>query len=283
MVDDAPRDDMTSYEAVTWFFDQAARHLKIDDELRELMRRPWRQLTVEVPIRMDTGRLKVFTGYRVQHNGARGPYKGGLRFHPGADLEEVRALAALMTWKTAVVEIPYGGAKGSVTCDPHQLSQDELNRLTRRYTQNISHILGINRDIPAPDLGTNSQTMAWMMDAFGQLHGYSPGIVTGKPLELGGSFGREAAPGQGLVYCLEEWASITGYRLQGAKVVIQGFGPGGLLGRPAHRGPGVHCGRREHRQRRSLQPWRFGHLEAPGLLGESRDCFGLPRCRCRWA
>ena len=219
-----PREDMTSFEAVTWFFDQAAGHLKIDDELQELMRRPWRELTVELPIRLDNGKLKVFTGYRVQHNGARGPYKGGVRFHPRADLNEVRALAALMTWKTAVVDIPYGGAKGGVVCDPYELSQGELNRLTRRYTQNISHILGVTRDIPAPDLGTNSQTMAWMMDAYGQLYGYSPAIVTGKPLELGGSFGREAAPGQGLIYCLEEWASLTGYPLQESKVVIQGFG-----------------------------------------------------------
>ena len=219
-----PRDDMTSFEAVTWFFDQAARRLKIEDELQELMRRPWRELTVQVPIRLDDGSLKVFTGYRVQHNGARGPYKGGVRFHPNADLNEVRALAALMTWKTAVVDIPYGGAKGGVTCDPRELSQNELNRLTRRYTQNIAHILGVTRDIPAPDLGTNSQTMAWMMDAYGQLHGHSPGIVTGKPLDLGGSFGRDAAPGRGLVYCLGEWARLTGYPLQGTKVLIQGFG-----------------------------------------------------------
>ena len=219
-----PSEDLTSFEAVTWFFDQAAAHLSLDDELRALMRQPWRELTVEVPIRLDNGRLKVLTGYRVQHNGARGPYKGGVRFHPNADLNEVRALASLMTWKTAVADIPYGGAKGGVTCDVHQLSETELNRLTRRFTQNISHLLGVNRDIPAPDLGTNSQTMAWMMDAYGQLYGHSPAIVTGKPIELGGSFGRDAAPGRGLVYCLEEWARLTGFSLEGAKVVIQGFG-----------------------------------------------------------
>lgn len=224
MSDLVPSEDMSSFEAVSWFFDRAARHLKMDDELQELIRRPWRELTVEVPIRLDNGKLKVYTGYRVQHNGARGPYKGGVRFHPEADLDEVRALASLMTWKTAVTDIPYGGAKGGVTCDTHDLSQTELNRLTRRYTQNISHILGVNRDIPAPDLGTNSQTMAWMMDAYGQLNGYAPAIVTGKPLDLGGSFGREAAPGQGLVYCLEEWATLTNYALRGTKVVVQGFG-----------------------------------------------------------
>ena len=219
-----PTDEMTDFEAVTWFFDQAAAHLRIDDELQELMRQPWRELTVQVPIRLDNGKLKVFRGYRVQHNGARGPYKGGVRFHAKVDLNEVRALAALMTWKTAVVDIPYGGAKGAVACDPHDLSEAELNRLTRRYTQNISHLLGITRDIPAPDLGTNSQTMAWMMDAYGQLHGHSPAIVTGKPVELGGSFGRAAATGRGLVYCLEEWARLAAFPLDGTSVIVQGFG-----------------------------------------------------------
>ena len=219
-----PSDTMTSFEAVSWFFDQAAESLNLDSELQELMRNPWRELIVEVPIRLDNGHLKVFTGHCVQHNGARGPYKGGVRFHPSADLDEVRALASLMTWKTALVDIPYGGAKGSVTCDPSELSQDELNRLTRRYAQNIAHIIGDTRDIPAPDLGTNAQTMAWMMDAYGQLHGYTPAIVTGKPVELGGSYGREAAPGRGLVYCLEEWARLVGHLLQGATVAIQGFG-----------------------------------------------------------
>ncbi len=219
-----PSDSMTSFEAVTWFFDQGAARLNLRDETMDLMRHAWRELTVSVPVRLDNGQLKVFVGYRVQHNGARGPYKGGIRYHPNADLDEVRALASLMTWKTALANIPFGGAKGGVVCDPLQLSSAELNRLTRRYTQNISHILGPNRDIPATDLGTDGQTMAWMMDAYGQLYGYTPSIVTGKPVELGGSYGREAGPGRGLVYCLEEWASLTGYRLAGAKVVIQGFG-----------------------------------------------------------
>ena len=219
-----PGDAAPAFEAVTWCLEQAAVHLGISDELVELMRHPWRELTVSVPIRSDDGLLKVFTGYRVQHNGARGPYKGGLRFHPKADLDEVRALASLMTWKTAVVEIPFGGAKGGIVCNPRELSQGELNRLTHRYTQNISHILGVTRDIPAPDMGTNSQTMAWMMDAYGQFHGHSPAIVTGKPIELGGSLGRDAATGRGMVFCLEEWARLAGYQLNGTKVVIQGFG-----------------------------------------------------------
>ena len=216
--------DMSPYEEVCWFFDRAAERLNISQESRELLRHPWRELKVEVPVRMEDGSLKVFIGYRVQHNGARGPYKGGVRYHPKADLDEVRALAALMTWKTAVTEIPYGGAKGGIQCDPKELSETELNRLTRRYTQNISYIIGVNRDIPAPDLGTNAQVMAWMMDAYGQLHGYSPGIVTGKPIELGGSYGREAATGRGAVNVLETYAGLSDFNLKGATAVVQGFG-----------------------------------------------------------
>ena len=214
----------SSFEAVNRFFDRAADQLGLDPDLKTLMRQPWRELSVAIPIRLDNGRIKVFSGHRVQHNGARGPYKGGVRFHPKADLDEVRALASLMTWKTALVDIPFGGAKGGVTCDPHELSRDELNRLTRRYTQSISHIIGENRDIPAPDLGTNSQTMAWMMDAYGQIQGFTPGIVTGKPVEMGGSYGREAATGRGLVSALCEWAAETEYQVGDAAVVVQGFG-----------------------------------------------------------
>ena len=219
-----PTDSMSSFEAVNWHFDRSAERLGISPELQELMREPWRELTVSLPVRLDSGQIKVFRGHRVQHNAARGPYKGGVRFHPNADLDEVRALASLMTWKTAIVDVPYGGAKGSVVCDPDELSIEELNRLTRRYIQSISHILGETRDIPAPDLGTDAQTMAWIMDAYGQLHGHTPSIVTGKPIELGGSYGRDAATGRGLVYCLTEWARLTHFPLQGASVIIQGFG-----------------------------------------------------------
>jgi glutamate dehydrogenase (NAD(P)+) len=179
---------------------------------------------VEVPVRMDDGRLEVFAGYRVQHNGARGPYKGGVRFHPRVDLDEVRALAALMTWKCALVDIPFGGAKGGVQCDPATMTEGELNRLSRRYMQNISHILGVTRDIPAPDMGTNGRTMAWMMDAFGASHGYTPGIVTGKPVELGGSYGREAATGRGVVLVLRELCRDEGLDPRDVSVVVQGFG-----------------------------------------------------------
>ena len=189
-----------------------------------MLKRPWRELQVQIPVRMDNGEIEVFTGWRVQHNGARGPYKGGVRYHQEADIEEVRALASLMTWKTALVDLPYGGAKGGVQVDPNQLSMGELNRLTRRYTQSIEHLIAPNRDIPAPDTGTNAQTMAWMMDAYGQLHGHSPAIVTGKPVEMGGSLGREAATGRGVALLLQEAAKDLGLDTQGARVVVQGFG-----------------------------------------------------------
>jgi glutamate dehydrogenase (NAD(P)+) len=216
--------ELTPFEEVNQFFDESAERLALPDGCREMLRQPWRELRVQVPVRMDDGHIEVFTGYRVQHNGARGPYKGGVRYHPLADIEEVRALASLMTWKNALVNLPFGGAKGGVQCDPRQLSESELNRLTRRYTINIEHLLAPNRDIPAPDLGTNSQTMAWMMDAYGLLHGHSPAIVTGKPVELGGSFGRESATGRGVAYILQEAAPDLRLNLDGLRVVVQGFG-----------------------------------------------------------
>ncbi len=215
---------MSTFDEVNVFFDRAADRLGMADGVREMLRIPWRELRVTVPVRMDNGEIEVFTGYRIQHNGARGPYKGGVRFHPDADVEEVRALASLMTWKTALVEIPFGGAKGGVQCDPLTMSHGELNRLTRRYTQNIEHLLGVNRDIPAPDLGTNAQTMAWMMDAYGQIHGHTPGIVTGKPVELGGSVGRDSATGRGAIYVTTEMAKDMNMDPAGARIVVQGFG-----------------------------------------------------------
>ncbi|MCH8194538.1 MAG: glutamate dehydrogenase [Chloroflexi bacterium] len=215
---------VSAFEEVCSVFDWAADHLELDDGLREILRRPWRELTVSVPVRLDNGKVQNFTGYRVQYNAARGPYKGGIRYHLNADIDEIRALASLMTWKTALVDIPFGGAKGGVQCNPRELTSNELNRLTRRYTANIHHILGVNRDIPAPDMGTDSQTMAWMMDAFGQIEGHSPAIVTGKPIELGGSYGRTAAPGRGAVYVLEEVLRHREMAVQGAQVVVQGFG-----------------------------------------------------------
>ncbi len=225
----------SAFDQVNVFFDQAADRLNLDDGVRELLRRPWRELSVSVPVRMDDGRIEVFTGYRIQHNAARGPYKGGTRYHPSAELEEIRALASLMTWKTAVVDIPFGGAKGGIQCTPGDMSEDELNRLTRRYMANISHIVGVNRDIPAPDMGTGPQTMAWMMDAYGQIHGYTPGIVTGKPVELGGSVGRDAATGRGAVFVMMAAAKDLGVSLEDASLAIQGCGNvGSWLARLAH-------------------------------------------------
>ncbi|HET6342020.1 MAG TPA: Glu/Leu/Phe/Val dehydrogenase dimerization domain-containing protein [Gemmatimonadota bacterium] len=216
--------EASPFAAVNHYFDLGATAAGIPDDYRLLMKTPYRELRVEVPVRMDDGRLEVFIGYRIQHNGARGPYKGGIRFHPSADLDEIRALASIMTWKTAVVDIPFGGAKGGIQVDPRGMSEREIREMTRRYTQHISYILGINRDIPAPDMNTNAQIMAWMMDAYGQKHGYTPGIVTGKPIPLGGSPGRVQATAQGMAYVLEAAQTDLDFRLEGSRIAIQGFG-----------------------------------------------------------
>jgi glutamate dehydrogenase (NAD(P)+) len=216
--------ELRAHEAVNRYFAQAATILDLDEELHAILTTPYREITVQVPVRLDDGDLIVVRGYRVQHNGARGPYKGGIRYHPTADLDEVRALASLMTWKTALLDLPFGGAKGGVEVDPTVLSQGELQRLTRRFTNGIQHVLGVYRDIPAPDVNTNAQVMAWMMDAFSSTHGYSPAIVTGKPLDLGGAPGREAATGRGCVYVLDAHCTHHGMDLRGQRVAIQGFG-----------------------------------------------------------
>ncbi|HWH31544.1 MAG TPA: Glu/Leu/Phe/Val dehydrogenase dimerization domain-containing protein [Egibacteraceae bacterium] len=221
---DEPRDDMTPFEAVNWFFHRAADRVGLDDQTRAVLAGTYREIRVQVALRRDDGSVQTVYGYRVQHNGARGPYKGGVRFHPEADLEEVRALASLMTWKTAVVELPFGGAKGGVQVDPKQLSLPELERLTRRYMSQVSYVVGVNRDIMAPDVNTNAQTMAWMMDAYGQRKGHTPGIVTGKPVELGGSLGREAATGRGVVMVTNEMVAAAGKSPEQMTMAIQGFG-----------------------------------------------------------
>jgi glutamate dehydrogenase (NAD(P)+) len=217
-------DAMTPFEAASHFFHRSADRIELPDHMREVLASSYRELAVQIPIRMDDGRVIVFRGFRIQHNGARGPYKGGIRFHESADLDEVRALAALMTWKNALIDVPFGGAKGGVQCEPGVMSQAELQRLTRRFTGMISHLIGVNRDIPAPDMGTNAQTMAWMMDEYGKKSGYTPGIVTGKPVELGGSPGREEATGRGVVICARESAKRMGMSFRDARVAIQGFG-----------------------------------------------------------
>ena len=220
----APVPHLTAHEAVTEYFNQAARLIHLDDEMAAILRSSYREIAVQVPLRLDNGELLVARGYRVQHNGARGPYKGGIRYHPSADLDEVRALAALMTWKTAVADVPFGGAKGGVEIDPRPLSEGELERLSRRFLRAIHLVLGVNRDIPAPDLNTNAQVMAWMMDSWGSIAGYQPAIVTGKPVDLGGAPGREQATGRGVVYVLDAWAQHHGRRVANMKVAIQGFG-----------------------------------------------------------
>ena len=227
--------ERSAQEDVKVFFDRAADRLGLEPGLRRLFCEPWRELRVALPVRMDDGHIEVFIGYRVQHNAARGPYKGGVRFHPHANEDEVRALASLMTWKTALMDIPFGGAKGGIMVDPHELSDAELNRLTRSYTMSIQHLLGPHRDVAAPDMGTNAQTMAWVMDAYGQANGYQPAVVTGKPVAVGGSEGREAATGRGAVFVLQEAAHDLGVDLRHCKVVVQGFGNvGSWFSRIAH-------------------------------------------------
>ncbi|HTT45687.1 MAG TPA: Glu/Leu/Phe/Val dehydrogenase [Thermoplasmata archaeon] len=210
--------------------DIVADLLGLDSGMREVLKHPKRELTVNFPVRMDDGSYRVYTGYRVQYNMARGPCKGGIRYHPQVSLDEVRALAAWMTWKCAVVNIPYGGAKGGVICDPKHMSKGELERLTRRYTTEISGIIGPERDIPAPDVYTDGQTMSWIMDTYSILKGYSvPGVVTGKPIALGGSEGRGEATGRGCAYTIREAAKDAGVRVKNGTVAVQGFGNAGSV------------------------------------------------------
>ena len=205
-------------------FDRAADLLGLDENIRNSLRMPDRELSVEVLLRRDDESLESFKGYRVQHNNSRGPFKGGIRYHHEVDIDEVRSLAALMTWKTALVDIPYGGGKGGITIDPSGYSERELERLSRRFFRAIDPVIGPNKDVPAPDVNTNAQVMAWFMDEYGQMHGHTPAIVTGKPISLGGSLGRESATGKGVAITVRETASKFGVELKGATVAIQGFG-----------------------------------------------------------
>jgi len=217
--------EINPFEAVMSRFDIAAQKLNLDDGLYQFLRYPRREITVYIPVFMDTGRLQVFTGYRVQHNISRGPSKGGLRFAPDVTLDEMKALAAWMTWKCAVVNIPFGGAKGGVVCDPPQMSSGELERLTRRYTAELFEFLGPEKDVPAPDINTNEQIMAWVMDTY-SMHARQTvtGVITGKPLELGGSAGRKEATGRGLMIVAVEACKKFNLAPQDTRVVIQGFG-----------------------------------------------------------
>ena len=206
-------------------FDQAAEAMNLDPNLRERLKLPQRSLIVSIPVRMDDGRVEVFTGYRVQHDSSRGPSKGGIRYHLDVNLGEVAALAMWMTWKCALADLPYGGAKGGVAVDPKQLSRAELQRLTRRYASEIFPLIGPDQDVPAPDVGTDAQVMAWIMDTYSQQVGYSvPGVVTGKPLSIGGSLGREEATGRGVVYVTLEALRRLNLNIRNTTVAIQGFG-----------------------------------------------------------
>src|ERR1044072_4776356 len=218
------------YEVAVEQFNQAADKLNLDEGMRQILSHPKREFTVHFPVRTDDGGYKVFTGYRVQHSLTRGPAKGGIRYHPDVTLDEVKALAMWMTWKCATVGIPYGGAKGGVIVDPKQHSIAEIERLTRRFAAEIAPIIGPEIDIPAPDVNTNSQTMAWIMDTISMMRGYPiPGLITGKPIASQGSLGRNEATARGLQYVVREAFKAQGMRLDGARVVVQGYGNAGSI------------------------------------------------------
>jgi glutamate dehydrogenase (NAD(P)+) len=217
--------DTPTFRLAVAQFDQAAEAMELDLNLRERLKLPQRSLIVSVPVRMDDGRVEVYTGYRVQHDTSRGPTKGGIRYHPDVNLGEVAALAMWMTWKCALADLPYGGAKGGIAIAPKQLSRGELQRLTRRYAAEIFPLIGPEKDVPAPDVGTDAQVMAWIMDTYSQQVGYSvPGVVTGKPLSIGGSLGREEATGRGVVYVTMEALRHLKLDIRNTTVAIQGFG-----------------------------------------------------------
>ncbi len=225
--------EVNPWESAAHRFDEAAELLRLDDGMRKVLKRPAMELTVNFPVMLDDGRIEVFTGYRVQHSIARGPAKGGIRFAPDVSLDEVRALAAWMTWKCAVVNIPFGGGKGGVICEPHLLSEGELERITRRYTAEIFEFIGPERDVPAPDVNTNEQTMAWIMDTYSMHKRHTvTAVVTGKPLELGGSRGRPEATGRGCMIVTMQALQRLGLPVEGTRVIIQGFGNvGGMAAR----------------------------------------------------
>lgn len=223
-------EDLNSFRIAMRQFDTAAEKMGLDPGLREVLRRPRRSLSLSLPVKMDDGTIRVFEGFRVQHSNARGPCKGGIRYHPEVTFDEVKALASWMTWKCATVNLPFGGAKGGIICDPKQLSKNELERLTRRYAYEISPIIGPDTDIPAPDVYTDSQIMAWIMDTYSMTHGHSaPGVVTGKPTFLGGSFGRNEATARGCFFVIRAACDVLGIQFNRATVAIQGFGNAGSI------------------------------------------------------
>jgi glutamate dehydrogenase (NAD(P)+) len=224
------KEDLNSFRIAMRQFDYAAEKCGLEPGLCEVLRRPRRALSLSLPVKMDDGSIRVFEGFRVQHNSARGPCKGGIRYHPNVTFDEVRALATWMTWKCAIVNIPFGGAKGGIVCDPRKLSHNELERLTRRYAYEISPLIGPDKDIPAPDVYTDAQVMAWIMDTYSMTHGSNaPGVVTGKPLFLGGSLGRNEATARGCLFVVRAGCKELGIKLDQASVAIQGFGNAGSI------------------------------------------------------
>src|SRR5205085_3670219 len=222
------QEELNPFKIAKQQFDRAADYLELEVSMRRVLKSAKRQLVVAIPVKMDNGEVQVFEGYRVQHNIARGPAKGGIRFHPQVTLDEVKALASWMTWKCATVGIPYGGGKGGVICDTKSLSKGEIERLTRRYAFEIAPIIGPDSDIPAPDVYTDEQTMAWIMDTISMVRGHTElGVVTGKPISLGGSQGRGEATARGCLYALREACRVNGMDLRGARVAVHGFGNAG--------------------------------------------------------
>src|SRR3954454_5700155 len=268
------RAEISNYDIVDHWFELAADRMELRDDIRAVMRSSYREVRVQVPVKLSDGAIHVFSGFRVQHNGARGPYKGGIRYHPEVDLDEVRALATLMTWKTAIAGIPFGGAKGGVNVDASSLDAAELQQVTRSFIDKIEKVLGPTRDIPAPDVGTNAQTMAWMMDEYGKRPAHTPAIVPGKPISLEGSYGREAATGRGLVYMFREAAPALELRPEDTRVVLQGFGNVGswaarLMHQLGCRIVGVADARGAIRAEDGLDPDALHeHVAAGGTVGE---------------
>ncbi|MBA3857353.1 MAG: glutamate dehydrogenase [Cyanobacteria bacterium PR.3.49] len=215
---------MHASEATAYYFKRASKHLGMSERLEQVLIKPKREVKVEIHVELDSGELVSFTGFRVQHDNSRGPMKGGLRYHPEVDPDEVNSLASLMTWKTAVVNVPYGGAKGGISCNPSTLSHAELQRLTRAFVDEIHDVIGPTLDVPAPDMGTNAQTMAWIVDQYSKYHGWTPAVVTGKPVELGGSKGRDAATGRGILFAIQAFMQDEGKSLNDLTFAIQGFG-----------------------------------------------------------
>jgi glutamate dehydrogenase (NAD(P)+) len=215
---------MKAFESTRLYFERAADRLGLDEATRKLLLTPKREVQVQIPVELDSGRLETFIGYRVQHDDSRGPMKGGLRYHPEVDLDEVRALATLMTWKTAVVDLPYGGAKGGIALDPRSLSVKEMERITRRFIDGIHDVIGPDKDIPAPDMGTSAREMAWIRSQWEKYHGFNPAVVTGKPVEHYGAEGREEATGRGVGILAYKWLGMLGRKPKDTRVALQGFG-----------------------------------------------------------